>query len=174
MSALMQLIQPLQTALQRSGLASRWQHLPPRDRLALAGLGLFLLLALLYLLLWLPAAQRVEQARSHLQQQRSLHQYLQEHAGQVRGRQGRPTVSLDPAALQGLLTASAGSQGLVIERVDNQGDGGVQVSLQPTDFARLLRWLVSLEEQGVRVDEAGLERADKGLVSSRLLLRSGA
>ena len=58
--------------------------------------------------------------------------------------------------------------------MDNQGDGGVQISLQPTDFNRLLRWLVSLEEQGVRVDEAGLERADKGLVSARLLLRSGA
>ncbi|MNG41336.1 General secretion pathway, M protein [compost metagenome] len=50
----------------------------------------------------------------------------------------------------------------------------MQVSLQPAEFGRLLSWLVSLEEQGVRVEEAGLERADKELVSSRLLLRSGA
>lgn len=35
-------------------------------------------------------------------------------------------------------------------------------------FARLLHWLISL---GVRVEEAGLERAEKGLASNRLLLR---
>ncbi|MOA60487.1 General secretion pathway, M protein [compost metagenome] len=50
----------------------------------------------------------------------------------------------------------------------------MQVSLQPAEFGRLLRWLVSLDEQGIRVEEAGLERADKELVSSRLLLRSGS
>jgi general secretion pathway protein M len=49
----------------------------------------------------------------------------------------------------------------------------LQVSLQPTEFSRLLNWLVSLEQQGVRVDEAGLERAEKGLVTTRLLLRAG-
>jgi general secretion pathway protein M len=102
-----------------------------------------------------------------------LHAYLQEHAPQVRSLQGRPQVSIDATALQGLVTGSAASQGLNVERLDNQGDGGLQVSLQPTEFARLLRWLVSLEEQGVRVDEAGLERAEKGLVTTRLLLRAG-
>ena len=107
------------------------------------------------------------------QQQRALHAYLQEHAPQVRALQGKPQVNIDPAALQGLITGSAAGQGLNIERLDNQGDGGLQVSLQPTDFARLLRWLISLEEQGVRVEEAGLERAEKGLVSTRLLLRAG-
>lgn len=174
MSALMRLTLPLQERLQQSGLPGRWQAMPPRDRLALTVLGLFLLAALLYLLLWQPAAQQVIQARSHLQQQRELHQYLQAHAPQVRAQQGKPQVSLDPARLQGFVTASASSQGLNVERVDSQGDGGLQVSLQPSEFSRLLQWLISLEEQGVRVDEAGLERADKGLVSSRLLLRSGS
>ncbi len=174
MSALMRLTLPLQASLQRSGLQGRWHSLPPRDRLALVVLGCALVLTLLYLLLWRPVVQHAEQARSHLQQQRTLHQYLQEHAPQVRAQQSKPQLSVDPAALQGLVTASASSQGLNIERMDNQGDGGLQISLQPTDFNRLLRWLVSLEEQGVRVDEAGLERADKGLVSARLLLRSGA
>ncbi|WP_394558993.1 type II secretion system protein M [Aquipseudomonas alcaligenes] len=154
-------------------LAARWYGLPPRDRLALGLLGGFLLLVLLYLLLWRPVSQNLDQARSYLQQQRALHAYLQEHAPQVRAQQGKPQVSIDPTAMQGLVTASAASQGLNIERLDNQGDGGLQVSLQPTDFARLLRWLISLEEQGVRVEEAGLERAEKGLVTTRLLLRAG-
>ena len=39
--------------------------------------------------------------------------------------------------------------------------------------AHLFEKMLSLEEQGVRVEEAGLERAEKGLVSTRLLLRAG-
>jgi general secretion pathway protein M len=163
----------LQARIANNPLAARWQAMPSRDRLALGLLGGFLLLVLLYLLLWRPVSQNLEQARSFLQQQRALHAYLQEHVPQVRALQGKPQVNVDPAALQGLVTGSAASQGLSIERLDNQGDGGLQVSLQPTDFARLLRWLVNLEEQGVRVEEAGLERADKGLVTTRLLLRAG-
>ena len=156
--------------LAHSPLGVRWQAMPPRDRLALSLLGGFLLLALLYLMAWRPVSQNLEQARSFLQQQRALHSYMQAHVPQVQAMQGRPQVSLDPSRLQGLVTASAASQGLNVERLDSQGDGGLQISLQATEFSRLLRWLVSLEEQGVRVEEAGLERADKGLVTSRLLL----
>ncbi len=174
MSRFNRLTEPLQARLEQLGLLPYWRGLPSRDRLALGLLGLFLLLALLYLALWRPAAQQVVQARAYLQQQRALHQYLQEHAPQLRAQSGKPQISVDPAQLQGLVTASASSYGLNVERLDSQGDGAVQVSLQPAEFSRLLRWLVSLEEQGVRVDEAGLERADKELVSSRLLLRSGA
>ena len=167
------LLMQWQARLAQNPLMLRWQGLPPRDRLALGLLAAFLLLVLLYLLLWRPVSQNLERARGFLQQQRTLHAYLQEHAPQVRVRQVVPQASIEPAALQGLVTASAASQGLNVERLDNQGDGGLQVSLQPVEFARLLQWLVSLQEQGVRVEEAGLERADKGLVSSRLLLRAG-
>ena len=110
----------LQAQLANNPLAVRWHALPPRDRLALGLLGGFLLLVLLYLLLWRPVSQNLEQARGFLQQQRALHAYLQEHAPQVRALQGKPQVSIDTAALQGLITGSAAGQGLNIERLDNQ------------------------------------------------------
>jgi general secretion pathway protein M len=167
------LLMQLRTTLAQGPFAARWQAMPARDRLALTLLGGFLLLVLLYLLLWRPASQQLEQARGFLQQQRALHAYLQEHAPQVHAARGRPQASIDPARLQGLVTGSAASQGLNVERLDSQGDGSLQVSLQPVEFARLLQWLVSLEEQGVRIEEAGLERTEKGLVSPRLLLHAG-
>ncbi|WP_447590837.1 type II secretion system protein M [Aquipseudomonas campi] len=170
----MRLLKSLQASLEATGLAAYWRGLAPRDQLALGLLSLFLLLVLLYLLLWRPAAQQVQQARAYLEQQRELHLYLQANTAQAREAQSKPqAANIEPARLQGFITASAGSQGLTVERLDSQGDGAVQVSLQPAEFARLLRWLIELQGQGVRVDEAGLERADKGLVSSRLLLRSG-
>ena len=79
--------------------------------------------------------------------------------------------TLDPARLQGLVTASAAEQGLAIERLDTEGLGVVQVSLQPVAFAQLLRWIQALEGQGVRVEEAGLDRAEENRVTARLNLR---
>lgn len=155
--------------LAHSSAAVRWQAMPVRDRLALSVLGGFLLLVVLYLLAWRPVSQNLEQARSFFQQQRTLHAYMQANAKQVQGQQVQ--ASLDPARLQGLLTASAASQGLNIERLDRQGDGSMQVTLQASEFARLLPWLMSVQEQGVTLAEAGLERADNGRVNSRLLLR---
>ena len=69
------------------------------------------------------------------------------------------------------VTTSAAAAQLTIERIDNQGDGSLQVSLQPVAFNLLLRWFNELEAQGVRIDEAGLDRNEEGLVTSRLTLR---
>ena len=49
--------------------------------------------------------------------------------------------------------------------------GAVQVNLQPVAFAQLLRWIQALEEQGVRVEAAGLDRAEENRVIARLGLR---
>ncbi|WP_437881247.1 type II secretion system protein M [Pseudomonas sp. LRF_L74] len=165
----------LQARFERSAAGQYWNHLSPRDRLALGGLSLFLLVVVLYLSIWRPIAAQVDQARASLQQQRSLNAYLEANAERARAAAGHsPSAAVEPARLPGVVTASAAAQGLSVERLDSQGDGGVQVTLQATEFARLLRWISELDGQGVRVDEAGIERADKGLVTSRLLLRSGA
>jgi general secretion pathway protein M len=156
---------------QRSPLAQRWQALPARDRLALMALSAFLLLVLFYLALWQPAQRHAQAARAAFEEQRALYAYLQSRAPQLQGRDLQPRASLDPARLQGVVTASAAQQGLVIERLDTEGLGAVQVSLQPVAFAQLLGWIEALEAQGVRVEEAGLDRAEENRVTTRLSLR---
>lgn len=168
-----ELNQGLQAQWLRSSLAQRWQALPPRDRLALLALGGFLLLMLFYLLLWQPAQRSAQAARAAFEEQRGLYAYLQSRAPELRGRDAQPRASLDPARLQGLVTATAAEQGLVIERLDAEGYGAVQVSLQPAAFAQLLRWIEVLEGRGVRVEEAGLDRREESLVAARLGLRAG-
>lgn len=165
------LSESLQLHWQRSPLAQRWQALPARDRLALAALSVFLLLVVFYLALWQPAQRHAQAARAAFEEQRALYTYLQNRAPQVQGRDLQPRASLDPARLQGVVTASAAQQGLVIERLDSEGFGAVQVNLQSVAFAQLLRWIQALEEQGVRVEEAGLDRAEENRVTARLSLR---
>ncbi|MDR8015911.1 type II secretion system protein M [Pseudomonas guguanensis] len=163
----------LQLHWQRSPLALRWQALPARDRLALLALSLFLLLVLFYLALWQPAQRHAQAARAAFEEQRELYAYLQSRAPLVQGRELQPRTSLEPARLQGVVTASAAEQGLVIERLDTEGLGAVQVNLQPVAFAQLLGWIEALEGQGIRVEEAGLDRAEENRVVARLSLRAG-
>ncbi|MFZ6047118.1 type II secretion system protein M [Pseudomonas sp. CR3202] len=164
---------PLQTQWQASTLGARWRTLPQRDRVALVGLGLFLGLVLLYVLLWLPAERGLASAREHFEHQRGLHAYLQTHAPRARLLQSRPQGQVDPERLQGLVTATATAQGLAVERIDSDAPGAVQVNLQPAPFPSLLRWFGVLEGQGVHIDEAGLDRNEDGRVTARVSLKVG-
>lgn len=170
MGRLNEWMKPSAAQLQGSLVLQRWRALQARERLALGLLALFVLLALLYLMLWQPARQGVGAARSAFEQERALHAYLQAQAPLARSLMSKPQVSLDPARLQGLVTASAAEQGLVIERLDSDSDGSLQVSVQSAPFDQLLRWFSRLEQQGVRIVEAGLDRAEGSRVAARLTL----
>ncbi|XXF08311.1 type II secretion system protein M [Pseudomonas sp. D2-3] len=159
------------TQLEQSLLLQRWRTLAPREQFSLGSLGAFLFLVLLYFLVWLPAEQRLVAARSAFEIQRELNAYLHSRAPEVRSVAGAELVRIDPVRLQGLVTTSAATQGLTIERLDNSADGVLQLDLQPAPFAQLLRWFSVLQEQGIEIAEAGLDRAEDSKVTARLSLR---
>ncbi len=165
---------PLQAQWQTSSLGVRWRAMPARDRMALLGLGVFLGLVLLYLLLWLPAERRLVSAREYFETQRGLHAYLQRHAPEARLVQSQPQSQVEPDRLQGLVTATAAEQGLAVERIDSDAPGTVQVNLQPAAFPSLLRWFGVLEGQGVRIGEAAMDRNEDGRVTARVSLKVGS
>ncbi len=155
MKVMTQFHERLRAQAETSQLAIRWRGLPARDRLALLWLGAFLLLVVLYLALWRPAERHLQSARQYFTEQRALHAYIQQQAPNVRQADAAaPQAQIDPAALQGMVTASAAQAGLSVERLDNEGEGAVQVALQPAPFAKLLPWLEQLNGQGVQVAEA--------------------
>ena len=157
--------------LESSLLAQRWRALAPRERLSLASLAGFLVLVLLYVMLWQPTQQRLLAARASFEAQRELNVYLHSQAPAARTLASAPQASVDPARLQGLVTATAAEQGLSIERLDNAGDGALQLNLQPAPFAQLLRWFTVLQAQGVQIADAGLDRAADNQVAARLSLK---
>jgi general secretion pathway protein M len=161
----------LTAQLNNSLLLQRWRALAPREQFAIGSLGLFLLLVLLYLTLWQSVQQRLVSARGAFEVQRELNAYLHRQAPAARNLAKSPQQAIDPARLQGMVTATAATQGLTIERLDNAGDGALQLNLQPAPFAQLLRWFTVLQEQGVQITEAGLDRAEDNKVAARLSLR---
>ncbi len=169
----MNVIAVVRRKLEQHPLFQRWHGLPVRDRQALGALLGFAVVVILYLGFWQPATQRLQAAQSYYEQQRELHSYLQAHAPQVQGQTDIAAVEpLQAEQLQGVVSLLASEQGLQVERFDNEGDGGLQVSLQPSGFASLLNWIKQLEAKGVAIDQVSLARKDAGQVSSRVLLRS--
>lgn len=169
MKALQDVSARLQLQLSQSPLWQRWQQLPPRDRLALLGLGGFFAAVLVYLLIWQPVQQQLQAARNWYAQQSELHQYVLAHADEARQVAAEPQQQVDPEALQGLVTSSAQSAGLSIERVDSDSSG-LQVNLAPSAFVNLLPWLQQLQSSGVGFSEVSLERGENGLILARLSL----
>ena len=157
--------------LDNSQLLQRCRALAVPEQFALGSLGSFLLLVVLYLTLWLPAQERLQPARSAFESQRELNAYLVSQAPLARNLAGTTQQVLDPARLQGTVTATAATQGLVIERLDSSEAGVLQLNLQPAPFAQLLRWFNVLQEQGVHIAEAGLDRAEGNQVAARLSVR---
>jgi general secretion pathway protein M len=172
MSAFDELSARLQVQLSSSPWWQRWQQLPPRDRLALQGLGAFFTALLLYMLIWQPIQQQLQASRNWYAQQSELHSYLLAHAEQARLAAATPQQHIDPEDLQGLVTSSAKTAGLSIERVDSDSSG-LQVNLAPSAFVNLLPWLQQLHSSGVGFSEVSLERGDNGLVLARLSLVVG-
>ncbi len=168
----MSLWQDVQRRGQASPLLQRWQQLADRDRQALRLLGLALLLALLYVMLWQPVQRQLQESRTWHAQQQELWHYLQANAEQARQRPAQAVVPVEASQLQGLVTRTAQQAGLRLERFDSDSQG-VQVSLVEADFASLLRWLQQLQGQGVICREASLTRLGHGRVQARLLLAAG-
>lgn len=162
--------QRVSAALATSPLWQRWQRLPARDRLALLLLGAFLLAVTLYFSVWQPAQRTLAEAREHYQQQRALHAYLEQNAELARQMSRAPAPNLAPGQLQGLVTATAQQQGLTVESLEIGADGRLSIRLPEAPADTLLGWLAALQAQGVRLDEASLERVADGVVNARVTL----
>lgn len=159
----------LQLRLGSSLLWQRWQQLPSRDRGALLGLGAFFAAVLVYLLIWQPVQHQLQASRNWYAHKSQLQQYMLAHAGEVRRVAAAPQQQVAPEALQGLVTSSAQTAGLSIERLDSDA-GGLQVNLAPSAFASLMPWLLQLQTSGVSFSEVSLERVENELVVARLSL----
>lgn len=163
----------LRGSLERSPLWQHIQHLPVRDRMALAGLAAFVVLVLGYLLIWQPVDRALIRAQEHYRQQRELYAYLQENTERARQVAGTARASLAPEKLQGMVTSTAQRHGLVLERFDSEGSNGVMVSLTQAPFEPLLRWMSGLQVQGGELTEISLDRVAPGKVDVRLTVMAG-
>lgn len=145
-------------------LRRRWQQFEPREQRALQVLGVAVLLTVLVFGLWLPSHRAAVRVQQSYENNRQLLLWMQDNAAQVRR---APEAG---GSVLGTANALAGSSGLALSRVEPQGEDGVRVWVERADFNAVAGWLGQLVAQGVRIDEAQVERRPEGGVSGRFTL----
>jgi len=144
-------------------LRQRWRALEPREQRALGIGGAAVLLLFLVYGLWLPSQRAALKAERQFDSNRALLLELQARtpAGSAPGAGG---------SLLGTASGTAGRAGLTLGRIEPEGDNRVRVWIEKADFNKVAAWLATLAAQGVRLDEAQIERLAAGGVSARFTL----
>lgn len=146
-------------------LRQRWRLLAPREQQMLRVLGIFGALLLLVYGIWLPSRHAAENAQRQYESNRELLMQLQASGSVVH----------NPVAMGGSLlgnvSAAAGNSNLTLSRIEPEGDSQVRVWVEKADFNAVARWLAVLSSQGLRLQEAQVEKqSEGGGVSGRLVL----
>lgn len=155
---------------------ARWQEFAPRERYALAAGSVVLILFLLYSLVWSPMQSELSRLRATVPRMRAQLAVMESQAREVAQLRARaPAAAARSADILSTLEQSAVSHGLrqSITRIEPEGNDGAHVSFDTVGFNSLLTWLNDLQGQGIRVDNAAIQRGTApGMVSARLLLRT--
>jgi len=157
-------------------LQRRYDQLPMRDRRALQGLTVAIVLALLYVLIWLPISDFRDNAMAEAERAEDRLAWIQSREAQLRqiaaaGDSSRGA-DLGGGDFLTTVTNSAQNAGLSLQRFEPSGSSSMRIWLEGVAFDELIQWLSHLRsEYGVAVDQAGLERTgDPGRVNARLTL----
>lgn len=161
-------------------LTAQYDQLPRRDQQALVILAIALLLGLLYLGVWRPAASFHDSAVDSRRNAEELLTWMDANQAALRrlsGAAAEPSAANvdrpeNGRALMALVTRSAGESGLVLQRFEPSGEGAIRVWLEKVPFGQVAGWLETLNTtNGVQIDQASMDRQDEpGLVSVRLTL----
>ncbi|MDF2396077.1 general secretion pathway protein GspM [Pseudomonas sp. 3MA1] len=148
-------------------LRQRWQRLATREQRALQALTVFAGLTGLYLL-WQPQQQALAQAEQRYTEETQLLHDLQQLPASTSSLRG-PAISGD--ALPGMLARSSSLAGLNLERMDQEDEGRVNLSLEGP-LNGLITWIDQLEQQHVSVLSFSIEVNKDAMANARLQLHS--
>lgn len=159
-------------------LIARYDQLPRRDQQALQLLGVALVLGLLYLVVWRPAASFHDVSVADHERARELVTWMQQNRSEIRqlavnqvSDQGGSQIT-DSRALMATVTSSAREAGLQLQRFEPSGDNAIRVWMEDVPFNQLAAWLERLTgNHGIVIDQSALDRSEQpGRVSARLTL----
>lgn len=151
-----------------------WQRLDMRERRMLIAGGVIMAILLFYGLVWSPMQREVVRLRASVPQDRAKLQLMRVQALQISQLRARAPGTNRSANVLTTLEQAATARGIRrhIVRLEPEGAGGARVLIDETEFNQLLTWLSDLQEHGIRVEQATIQKKpNPGMVSVRLLLR---
>ncbi|MCG7911155.1 MAG: general secretion pathway protein GspM [gamma proteobacterium symbiont of Stewartia floridana] len=156
-----------------------WLSKTPQEHLAMIVGGTAVLLLLIYLIVWRPFQQSLEQKALLVKSQESTLQWMKDNADLVKNmRSNQP--GKGAASNEALLTLVDRTAKRVqlrqqIKRIKPQGDDSVQLWVEQASFDTLIRWLGQMtQEYALNIESLNIDRQDApGLINARVVLQRG-
>lgn len=152
--------------------------LAPRERLMVTGCAAVVAIALVYLMMWAPFAERHAQLVVNVNAQQETLAWMRQASVQVqqaRSASSQTAMINDPRSLLSIVDSTAEQAGVrqAITRMEPEGDDGVKLSMENADFDATIRWLGGLKRShNVEVAQASITPSDApGQVDTRLSLQ---
>ncbi len=148
-----------------------WQARNPRERMILSYGGVFLLLALLYGLAWLPVSEGRKKLSRNLPQLRVDAAQMRSGAQELTGLQANIGAALGDARQaveSGLQSANLRDKVSAVDRIDAQR---VRLTLNGVAFDALLLFFENMQtQQRLRVESLQIQAAESGRVKGNVTL----
>ncbi|MCG7904983.1 MAG: type II secretion system protein M [Candidatus Thiodiazotropha taylori] len=156
-----------------------WLSKTPQEHLAMIVGGTAVLLLLIYLIVWRPFQQSLEQKALLVKSQESTLQWMKDNADLVKNmRSNQP--GKGAASNEALLTLVDRTAKRIqlrqqIKRIKPQGDDSVQLWVEQASFDTLIRWLGQMtQEYALNIESLNIDRQDApGLINARVVLQRG-
>lgn len=128
-------------------LMTLWQQRTRRERHLLLGMGVMLIIGLVYYALWQPWQSRETQWRQTLTREQASLQWMRQQTPllQQLRQQKSPAAPQEPTTV---IMREAARHGIAIVRLQPQG-ARLGLSVQPADFQALMAWLDALGLAGM-------------------------
>ncbi|HIH5061046.1 TPA: type II secretion system protein GspM [Klebsiella oxytoca] len=128
-------------------LMTLWQQRTRRERHLLLGMGVMLIIGLVYYALWQPWQSRETQWRQTLTREQASLQWMRQQSPllQQLRQQKSPAAPQEPSTV---IMREAARHGIAIVRLQPQG-ARLGLSVQPADFQALMAWLDALGQAGM-------------------------
>ncbi|HEC2104001.1 TPA: type II secretion system protein M [Klebsiella oxytoca] len=128
-------------------LMTLWQQRTRRERHLLLGMGVMLIIGLVYYALWQPWQSRETQWRQTLTREQASLQWMRQQTPllQQLRQQKSPAAPQEPSTV---IMREAARHGIAIVRLQPQG-ARLGLSVQPADFQALMAWLDALGQAGM-------------------------
>lgn len=155
------------------GVNTWYQALPPRDAQVVKALSFAVLLALVYLWVWVPAEKYSSQATAKLSKEKELHAFMKANAYKVStGSSSAAAARASGQSILALVNSTSKAKGIALNRFEPEGENGLRIWLDKVKFDNAIDWLDLLEnERGVRVSQINIDRVEPGTVNLRAVLK---
>jgi general secretion pathway protein M len=153
--------------------------LEQRERHLVIGGAVLLGLMLMYIVVWEPLTNTVDNLRTATAEQASTLRWMRQAAQEVKKLRGSGSKRAKSTGGQSLLsvidrTAKSGRLGTALKRVQPDGEKRVRVWMEAANFDDVIKWLVLLDNRyGVGIENSVFEvKQEPGKVDARLVFEA--